>query len=255
MEEPGSPRRMFDGLPAARLAQVRQLSDPLRLLICEPDAQVIAQLAQELAPLNVEVLASPDGARALLDAGLERPHVLLLPGALPCLHIADAVRALKQVTNTYVVIGAGEGEIDNVAEAMTAGADRVVPRPYHGPQVADVLRDAASRFELAPAVLRAGLLTIDPLAYEVRLGDQVIPMPVRELEVLVYLVNNQDRIVTVAELREVLWASEPLSPKSNAVAVTVLHLRARFGESRGSDMIRTIRRLGYRFHPPHAETS
>ena len=76
-------------------------------------------------------------------------------------------------------------------------------------------------------------------------------MSVRELEVLLYLIKHQGRVVSVEELRDVLWAGERLAPQSNAVAVCVLRLRARLeGGGALSTIIRTVRGRGYRFYPP-----
>jgi two-component system alkaline phosphatase synthesis response regulator PhoP len=75
-------------------------------------------------------------------------------------------------------------------------------------------------------------------------------MSVRELEVLVYLIRHQDRIVSVEELRDALWSGDRLSPRSNAIAVTVLRLRTHLEDERGPAIIRTVRRRGYRFYPP-----
>jgi DNA-binding response OmpR family regulator len=246
---PAGYRRGTD-LPAARLAEVRQQSDPLNLLICEPDPDVLVALMEDLAELNVRVVASGDGARALLDAGRTRPELLLLGADLPVLSAADLIRTLRQVSDSRVIVGAGEGQADLVSAAVAAGADRVMPRPYSAAQLRAAMLGIRSSQELDSVLIRAGSLTVDPLAYEVRLGNRLVPMSVRELEVLVYLIRHHKRIVSVAELQTALWADEQLSPTSNAVAVTVMHLRARLAEGSHPGIIQTIRRRGYRFYPP-----
>ena len=122
-------------------------------------------------------------------------------------------------------------------------------RPYSIDQLRGVMLDFRSSVELDAVPLQVGLLKVDPLAYEVFLGDQIIPMPVRELEVLLYLIYHRDRVVTVRELQDALWASGKLSPNSNSAAVAVNRLRSRFA-GHNVDIIRTVRRRGYRFHPP-----
>ena len=69
-------------LPAARLADIRQPRDRLRLLICESESAARQSLVKGLLGLNVEVACSDDGARALLDVGRLSPDVLLIAADL-----------------------------------------------------------------------------------------------------------------------------------------------------------------------------
>lgn len=252
MSEAGHPagyRRSTD-LPAARLAEIRQQTDPLCVLVCEPDQAVLRALLDDLAEVNVKVVVSSDGARALLDIGLWHPDLLLLAADLPILSAPDVIRTLRLVANTTVIVGAATGQVDLVSAAVSAGADRVMQRPYVASELRAVMLTQRAIVDLDNVVLTAGDLTVNPLAYEVRLEGRLIPMPGRELEVLLYLMRHPDRIVSVAELQTALWPDEPLSPRSNAVAVTVMRLRNRLADDRRPEMIRTVRRRGYRFYPP-----
>ncbi len=252
---PAAGHRRATDLPAARLAGLRQQDDPLCLLVCEPDVDVLRTLVADLEQVNVRVVASSDGARALLDAGRTQPELMLLGAALPLLDAAQVIRTLRQVSDSIVIVGAGEGQADLVSAAIAAGADRVMDRPYRAAELRDVMLGLRTGQELDSVVLRAGSLTVDPLAYDVRLRGRHLPMSARELEVLVYLIRNQGRVVSVDELRDAVWAGDQLSPKSNAVAVTVHHLRARLEDAGGPPIVRTIRRRGYRFYPPPLEAT
>ncbi len=236
-------------LPAARLANIRQPRDRLRLLICEPESAARQSLAEGLLGLNVEVACSDDGARALLDVGRLSPDVLLIAADLPPLGAPAVIKTVREISDRHIIVGAGPGQSDLVAAAIEAGADRLIERPYSIDQLRAVMLDFRSSVELDAVPLQVGPLKVDPLAYEVFLGDQIIPVPVRELEVLLYLIYHRDRVVTVRELQDALWASGKLSPNSNSAAVAINRLRSRFAEH-DVDIIRTVRRRGYRFHPP-----
>ena len=239
------------GLPAARLADVRQQHDPVCLLVCEPDPAVLGLLRDDLAHHNVEVVVSTDGARAVFDAGRARPEVLVLAAELPVLSAPEVIRTVREVSDTLVVVGVGSGQEDLLRRAVAAGADRVLPRPYPLAELRAVLLRVRASHELDNVVITAGALAVDPLGYEVRLRGRRVPMSVRELEVLLYLIKHQGRVVSVEELRDMLWAGERLAPQSNAVAVCVLRLRARLeGGGALSTIIRTVRGRGYRFYPP-----
>jgi two-component system, OmpR family, response regulator len=246
--------RRFADLPAATLAHVRQQSDPLCLLVCEPDVDVVDALLAGLAGVNVNVVCSRDGARALLDAGLAHPELVVLSAELPLLGAPLVTRTLRQVSDAPIVVGAGDRISDEVSATVAAGANRVMFRPYDASVLRGMMLALRASLELDNVALRAGSLTVDPLAYEVAVGGRRVPMSVRELEVLVYLMRHADRVVTADELRHALWSGgDELSPKSNAVAVTILRLRSRLSRNRGPDIIRTVRRRGYRFYPPTSD--
>ena len=236
-------------LRPARLADLRDYSDPLRLLLCEPDVATRETLLADLARVNVRVVVASDGAHTLYLAGREDPELYVLAADLPVVPADVVIQILREATDRQIAVTGGSGEAELVSSAIGAGANRFLSRPYSLEELRPIMLTLRSSVELDAAQIRAGLLTVNPLAYEVKLGNEIVPVTVRELEVLVYLINHQGRIVTVRELQEALWTQD-LSPKSNAVAVTVSHLRARLAAHHGAEVIRTIRRHGYRFHPP-----
>lgn len=236
-------------LPAARLADVRQPLDPLRLLICESEDAMRRALVDGLRVLHVEVICANDGARALLDVGRRDPDIVLIAADLPPIGAAAVIKAVREISDRHIIVGAGNGQSELASCAVAAGADRIVGRPYTVEELRVILLDFRSSADLDAVPLQVGLLKVDPLAYEVSFGDHIVPVPVRELEVLVYLINHRDRFVAAHELHDALWAADKLSPNSNSAAVAVRRLRSRFAQY-NADMIKTVRRRGYRFYPP-----
>jgi len=236
-------------LPAVHLAADRLPNQAACLIVCEPDELAIAAVRAAVADFDVEVVVCPDGARTLLEAGMRRADLVLLAATIPVLAAETVIRTLRQVANTPVVVGVGEGEGEMAADALAAGASRILPRPYQATSLRHALTGLATG-GLRPGPLRRGALVADPLAYEVTLHGRRVPMPARELEVLMYLMRHTDRVVTVAELGPAIWPVKA-QPRGNAVAAAVLRLRSRLGASPGgSDVIHTIRRGGYRLVPP-----
>lgn len=219
------------------------------MLICESEDAVRQALVDGLLVLNVEVICANDGARALLNVGRRDPDIVLMATDLPPIGAAAVIKAVREISDRYIIVGAGSGQLELASCAVEAGANRVVGRPYVVEELRAILLDFRSSADLDAVPLQVGLLKVDPLGYEVSFGDHIVPMPVRELEVLLYLINHRDRFVTAHELHDALWAADKLSPKSNSAAVAVSRLRSRFAQY-NADMIKTVRRRGYRFYPP-----
>jgi two-component system, OmpR family, response regulator RegX3 len=224
------------------------------LLICESEDAVRQALVDGLLALNVEVICANDGARALLDVGRRDPDIVLIAANLPPMGSAAVIKAVREISDKHIIVGAGDGESDLTSRAVEAGADRIVARPYSVDELRAMLLNFRSSADLDAVPLQVGLLKIDPLAYEVFFDDHIVPMPVRELEVLLYLINHRDRFVTVRELHDALWGREKLSPNSNSAAVAVNRLRSRFAQY-NADVIKTVRRRGYRFCPPQVASA
>lgn len=241
--------RNGSGLPAVHLVQDRLPNQAACLVVCEPDRRALAAVRSSVAELDVEVVACPDGARALYEAGSQRADMVLLAATIPALPTAAVVRTLREVGDTPVIVGVGDDEGETAAAALAAGATRILPRPYLVTTLRQTLVSVASQ-RLRPGPLRRGALVADPLAYDVLLHGRRVPMPARELEVLVYLMRHTGRVVTVAELGSAIWPLDA-QPRRNSIAATVLRLRSRLTtEAGGTSVIQTVRRGGYRLVPP-----
>ncbi|MGI8900643.1 MAG: response regulator [Nocardioides sp.] len=88
-----------------------------------------------LEGLDVELVECADGALALLEVGRRQADIVVLTARLPVLDAAAFVATLSQVGRIPVLLGVGEGDGDLAARALTAGASRVLPRPYDPGQV------------------------------------------------------------------------------------------------------------------------
>ena len=236
-------------LPAIHLAADRLPNQAACLVVCEPDEEALVTVRKAVEDIDVELVVCLDGARALFEVGRRRADLVLLDAVIPVLDAATVIRTLRQVAATPVVVGVGEDEAETAADALAAGANRLLPRPYQAATLRDALTALAAG-GLRQGRLRRGALVADPLAYEVTLRGRRIPMPARELEVLMYLMRHVDRVVTVAELSPALLPAGA-QPRDNTIAAAVLRLRSRLGAvPDGLDLIQTVRRGGYRLVPP-----
>ncbi|MBX6381960.1 MAG: response regulator transcription factor [Microbispora sp.] len=93
-------------------------------------------------------------------------------------------------------------------------------------------------------VLTIGDVELDVTAYQVKVGGRVVHLPLREFELLHYLMRNVDRTVTRERIMRDVWRSTD-GMATNTIAVHVKRLRARLGDMEDT-MIQTVRGVGYR---------
>ncbi len=215
------------------------------LLVADPDSDLIRQLAAALEPEGVEVTGVADGAQALLQAGALQPDAVLISASLPIIGPLDFVRAVRLDRAVPVLLGIDFGsDAEQAVHALAAGATACVARPYRVLELLPLVQAAFRRQEIDRAVLVIGNVELDVTAYQVKVSGKIVHLPLREFELLHYLMRNADRTVTRDQIMRNVWHSAD-TMSTNTIAVHVKRLRARLGDV-DDRMIQTVRGVGYR---------
>ncbi|GAA3843406.1 response regulator transcription factor [Sphaerisporangium flaviroseum] len=218
------------------------------LLVADPDADMVSELAAALEREGVFVAGAADGAQALLQAGALRPDVVLVSASLPVIGPVDFVRAVRLARAVPVLLGVGEGHAEQAVQALAAGATACVARPYRVPELLPLVQAAFPSNAGSRGALTVGGVMLDPGAYQVRVAGIPVHLPLREFELLHYLMRHADRTVTREQIMHHVWhAADGMS--TNTIAVHVKRLRARLGDHE-DQLIQTVRGVGYRLVTP-----
>lgn len=220
----------------------------------EPDiAGLIKATLERNGAMDVEVAASGDAA---LKAASERtPDLVILDLNLPVLNGLEVCRILRSRPNTahtpVLMLTARAGESDRVA-GLDIGADDYITKPFGlrelAARVRAVMRRGA-RDEAAPPSVRAMVfegkhLTADFDAVSVHVDGTPVRLTRREYELLRYLVQNRNRVVSRDRLLERVWGYDH-AIETRSVDVHIGRLRGKLGLAGGQ--IETVVGLGYRF--------
>ncbi|MFI6479625.1 response regulator transcription factor [Nonomuraea sp. NPDC050663] len=207
------------------------------LLVADPDEDLVKELAASLEREGVSVTGVRDGAQALLQAGALQPDVVLVAATLPVIGAVDFVRAVRLSRAVPVLLGVGEGHAEKAVQALAAGASACVARPYRVPELLPFI-------QASPRVLAVGAVELDVVAHQVRVDGRAVHLPLREFELLHYLMRNVDRTVTRDQIMRHVWNTME-GGSTNTIAVHVKRLRARLGDHEDK-LIQTVRGVGYR---------
>lgn len=213
------------------------------LVLCEGDSTIARGLMDDAARAGIATLWCRDGAQTLLAVGAGVPDVLVIASrtvTVGAISITTAIRAASQLP---ILVGAAPGEDDLTRPILAAGASAVVARPY------DIA--AIARFALTagpePAVLIAGPIRVDRHRYETQVRGREVQLTQRELELLVYLIEQRGTVASSEEISHAVWGRPS---DTNTVAVHVKRLRRKLGnDPEHGEFIRTIRGAGYRLAP------
>jgi two-component system, OmpR family, alkaline phosphatase synthesis response regulator PhoP len=223
-----------------------------RILIVE-DEQDVAGLIKHAIERNgdaeAEIVGSGDSA---LKAVSERPpDLLVLDLNLPVLDGVEVCRILRSRTDTKrlpIIILTARATEDERVTGLEIGADDYITKPFSlrelTARVRAVLRRAENGADPAPKVYRGTHLTADFDAVAVSVDGQAVRLTRREFELLRYLVQNKNRVVSRDRLLERVWGYDRMV-ETRSVDVHVGRLRSKLGAA--GQQVETVIGLGYRF--------
>lgn len=219
----------------------------MRLLLAEDDPMIGRAVRQGLSDAGFAVDWVQDGRSAELALANGVYDAAILDLGLPR---KDGMEVLKELrlrglTLPVLVATARDAVPDRIA-GLNAGADDYVLKPFDLDELVARVRALIRRHSRgALPHLACGGLELDPVAREVRLDGELVPLSPREFGLLEALMQRPGAVLSREQLEETLygWGDEI---GSNAIEVHVHHLRRKLG----SDTIRNVRGVGYKVSPP-----
>ncbi|MCX7619382.1 MAG: response regulator transcription factor [Acidimicrobiales bacterium] len=231
-----------------------------RVLLVEDEDSFIDALTVGLEREGFAVSVARDGAEALEMFDDVAPDLVLLDVMLPKVSGIDVCRELRAKSEVPIImVTAKASEIDTVV-GLEVGADDYVTKPYR-------LRELVARMR---AVLRRrsrdGLIALDPESDVVAVGDVVVDharhevtvrgeqvrLPLKEFELLAFLIENAGRVLTRDQLIHRVWGADYVGD-TKTLDVHIKRLRAKVEDDPSNPTrIVTIRGLGYKFDKPRA---
>ena len=223
-----------------------------RVLVVEDEQDIAALVKHTLergGEAQVELVASGDVAiRVAIE---DPPDLVILDLNLPVLSGNEVCRILRARAETaavpIIMLTARTSEADRVA-GLDMGADDYVTKPFSlrelSARVRAVLRRSIAKDDRPLIAYRGDHLIADFEAVSVSVDGDAIRLTRREFELLRYLVQNKNRVVSRDRLLERVWGYDR-SVETRSVDVHVGRLRSKLGEA--SRQIETVIGLGYRF--------
>jgi DNA-binding response OmpR family regulator len=223
-----------------------------RVLIVEDEhdiAGLIKHTLERSGDADAEIVGSGDAAlKAVAD---HPPDLIILDLNLPVVNGVEVCRILRSRSDgkhlPIIMLTARTSEDDRVT-GLELGADDYVTKPFSlrelNARVRAVLRRSAAKEERSASVYRGTHLTADFDAVSVSVDGETIKLTRREFELLKYLVQNKNRVVSRDRLLERVWGYER-SVETRSVDVHVGRLRNKLGQA--GRQIETVIGLGYRF--------
>jgi two-component system, OmpR family, KDP operon response regulator KdpE len=227
------------------------------ILIVEDDESTRREVARNLVAhgYRVEEAATATEALHLWDA--RRPDLILLDLGLPDADGTLIIRRVRHDATTPILVVSARGEERTKVEALEAGADDYVTKPFGIPELHARIRVALRRAggpRVDPdGILRNGTLELDVAGHVVRVDGRPVSLTPREFQILALLLGMPGRVVTRGRLLRAIWG-EAYAGEDHYLHVYISQIRRKLaavdpaGDLR--DLIVAEPSVGYRVRNP-----
>jgi two-component system KDP operon response regulator KdpE len=222
-----------------------------RVLVVDDDPHLLRALRISLRAAGHEVVTAPDGTTALHEAAGAHPDVVVLDLGLPDLDGTEVLAGLRPwFTGPVLVLSARSDSRDKV-DALDAGADDYVTKPFDMAELLARLRAAVRRGADGPGepVVTTEHFTVDLAARQVRVDGAIVRLTPTEWALLSELVRAPGRLVGQRELLQSVWGPA-YERETNYLRVYLAQLRRKLEPDPANPRyLHTEPGMGYRFTP------
>ncbi len=221
------------------------------ILLVEDEQALSEPLSFLLEREGYEVTVAEDGPSAIREFDRTDADLILLDLMLPGIPGTEVCREIRtRSTVPIIMLTAKDSEVDIVV-GLELGADDYVTKPYSTRELLARIRAVSRRRTEVEvdddSVLSAGTVSMDIERHTVSVSGEVVNMPLKEFELLEFLLRNAGRVLTRGQLIDRVWGTDYFGD-TKTLDVHIKRIRSRI-EATPSEptMLVTVRGLGYRF--------
>ena len=218
----------------------------MRILLIEDEAEIASYILNGLAKFSHVVEHVADGREGLILATTGSYDALVIDLMLPGLDGLGVLKTLRGAgVKTPTLILTARASVPDRVAGLNAGADDYLTKPFAFSELFARLNALTRRPPVArETILKVADLQMDLVERRVTRGGKKIDLVPREFELLRYLMQNAERIVTRTMVLEHVWEFH-FDPRSKIIETHMSRLRAKIDKGAERPLIHTIRGYGY----------
>lgn len=215
-----------------------------RILVVDDEKSIADMVRMCLIKNGYRCETAYDGATAAKYMEEQRFDLILLDIMLPDYDGFDLLEYSKQFHIPVIFVTAKLAVADRV-KGLRSGAEDYIVKPFDLQELLARMETVLRRYNKTEQVLTAGTLVIDTVSHTVQKGGEVVALPKKEYDLLVYLVRNRHIALYRETIFEQVW-QEPYMGNTRTVDLHIGRLKKRLGLEAA---IETVYKVGYRFLP------
>lgn len=226
-----------------------------RILIVDDEPQITRVLRRSLTMYGYEVRVASDGQIALQTFGDWPPDLVVTDLSMPSTEGLQLCRNLRAISQTPIIVLSVRGEERTKVQALDAGADDYITKPFGMDELLARIRAVLRRAqgeksgEASSPIIEVGDFRLDLENRRVAVKGSEVHLTPKEFELMNYLIGHPGKVLTHRTLLASIWGREPLEQTEN-LRVFIGQLRKKIEPEPASPRyILTEPWIGYRFDP------
>jgi two-component system response regulator RegX3 len=222
-----------------------------RILVVEDEETLSEAIAFLLSKEGFEVSVAATGPEAISEFDKNGADLILLDLMIPGLSGTEVCRQIRSKSAVPIImLTAKDSEIDKVV-GLEIGADDYVTKPYSSRELIARIRAVLRRGELSDIIdssgpLEVGAVRLDVDRHIITVNGTPVALPLKEFELLEFLMRNSGRVLTRMQLIDRVWGSDYVGD-TKTLDVHIKRLRAKIEvDPANPELIQTVRGMGYK---------
>ncbi len=222
-----------------------------RILVVEDEESLSEAISFLLSKEGFEVETAATGPAAIEKFELSGADLILLDLMLPGLSGTEVCRQIRSKSSVPIImLTAKDSEIDKVV-GLELGADDYVTKPYSSRELIARIRAVLRRGEMMESNSEVGVLAVGPVRLDIdrhiiTVNGLPVALPLKEFELLEFLMRNAGRVLTRIQLIDRVWGSDYVGD-TKTLDVHIKRLRAKIEKDPANpEFIQTVRGMGYK---------
>lgn len=216
----------------------------MKILICDDEVLIREVIKEYLLVEKYEVLEAENGLEALDLVKKNDVDLVVMDIMMPKMDGYQAVREIRKIKNVpFIMLSARSEEFDKLL-GFEIGVDDYVTKPFSPKELIARIKAVTKRTQNDGVLLKYEDLTLNDLAHEVRIDNELVDLTPKEYELLKYFMNNKNIALSRDAILSNIWGYDFYGDE-RTVDTHVKTLRNSLGKYR--DVIKTVRGMGYKF--------
>ena len=220
-----------------------------KILIIEDEVKIARFIQLELQYEGYEVEICHDGREGLNLAIQNEYDLIILDVMLPSLNGMEVLRRIRVVSEVTIIMLSAKGEVTDKVMGLDIGADDYMTKPFAIEELLARIRVAIKRKQNSTPIIKrevvtVGNLVVDEKRHIVDYNNENIELTKKEFDLLKYLIDNKNMVVTRDNILEKIWGYEYIGD-TNVVDVYIRYLRSKIDNKFNIKLIHTVRGVGY----------
>lgn len=223
-----------------------------RVLIVDDDKNICEVLRIYLEHEGYQLYFATNGSEAVDAFRYHKPDIILLDLMLPLINGWEVCKLIRRESQVPVIMLTAKETVEDKIAGLDMGADDYIIKPFDPKEVVARVRALLRRVnvniqsETSTEILTLGDLWVNLATYQVKVKEQPVQLKTREMELLVFLMQNPNIVFSREQLLQKVWGYDYMG-ESRTVDVHIQRLRDKLQAPEAKGQIKTVWGVGYKF--------